>query len=112
MTSKIGKNLEKIKNSGKVAFLKNKDDIKEAIQEGWSAKDIWRDLKEKKKLDFSYQMFMRYTSKYIKNETDIKVVASAKQDDLPTTKKTPKMVKTETNIFNYKSDSKSEKDLY
>ncbi len=69
ISSKL-KNREKAKSQKKVAFLKFKDEISSALDEGWSGYDIWSLLKEEKKISFSYQLFQRYRNRFISPESE------------------------------------------
>lgn len=52
---------QKAKN--RAAFLANKEEIAQALTDGWSMKLIWETLKDEKRIAFSYQAF----TKYVKN---------------------------------------------
>lgn len=50
------------------AFLVARDDINQALSGGFSAKEIWEHLSEKGRIDFSYQTFMTYVKRHIRQE--------------------------------------------
>ena len=52
-------------SKNKVAFLALQKDIKIAIDEGWSTKDIWDTLIEEQKISFTYKTFRLYVNQYI-----------------------------------------------
>lgn len=54
-------------NKNLALFLTLKNDIKETLAEGWSAKFIWETLQEEKKFFGSYNCFLNYIKKYIKD---------------------------------------------
>ena len=47
------------------AFLALRDDIKEAMTDGWALKQIYRTLHTQQKITFSYQTFVNYTNELI-----------------------------------------------
>lgn len=55
---------QKAKN--RAAFFANKEEIEQALSDGWSMKLIWETLKEEKRIGFSYQAFTRHVKKAIK----------------------------------------------
>ncbi|MBP0048849.1 hypothetical protein H9C73_08875 [Marinobacterium sp. AK62] len=54
--------------SGKVVFLKYLEDIEEALNQGYTAMDIWSLLHKKGELQIKYNQFSVYVRKYIKEE--------------------------------------------
>jgi len=65
------------KGRGRIAFLAYKNDISDALKEGYKAKDIWEILYKKKRISIQYRAFMVYVKKYI---TDIE---KKKMDNQP-----------------------------
>ena len=47
------------------AFLALRDDIKEAMLDGWALKQIYRTLHTQQKISFSYQTFVNYANELI-----------------------------------------------
>jgi len=45
-------------------FLLLRDEINEAIDDGWSVKYVWEVLSEEGKITFSYQTFLNFVNKY------------------------------------------------
>jgi Family of unknown function (DUF5338) len=52
-----------IKN--RVVFLALREDIKEAMKDGWALKQIYRTLHTQKNITFSYQTFVNYANELI-----------------------------------------------
>ncbi|MBK6959228.1 MAG: hypothetical protein IPH22_13760 [Nitrosomonas sp.] len=50
-------------------FLLLRDEINEAIDDGWSVKYIWEVLSEEGKITFSYQTFLNLVNKYKTNSS-------------------------------------------
>ena len=46
----------------RAAFLALRDDVKEAIDDGWPIKEIWDTLCEEGKVSFSYETFRTYAN--------------------------------------------------
>jgi len=97
-TLSLTEKLAKKKPSGKVAFLAQKDEIKLAMDQGWSKKDIWQQLHDDKKIPFSYPMFLRYVNELILNRkasqkidnTRDHTTSSSKTDKQPEAKEVKK----------------------
>lgn len=53
----------------KVSFLALKQDIQEALQDGWAMKNIWETLFEEQKINFSYKTFRLYVHRLILGST-------------------------------------------
>jgi hypothetical protein len=49
------------------SFLAVRDDVKEALQDGWAVKVIWRTLHDEGKITFSYDAFNNYVNRLIQN---------------------------------------------
>ena len=49
----------------RVVFLALREDIKEAMEDGWALKQIYRTLHTQKKIMFSYQTFVNYANDLI-----------------------------------------------
>jgi IS30 family transposase len=49
-----------------VAFLAVKGDVTEAVEQGWAAKTIWAHMREQKRVAFSYDTFLNYIKKYVR----------------------------------------------
>ena len=53
------------------AFLALRDDIKEAMLDGWALKQIYRTLHTQQKISFSYQTFVNYANELILNPMQV-----------------------------------------
>lgn len=49
----------------RAAFLALREDIKQALNEGWKSKNIWETLFDEGKITFSYPTFHNYVTKLI-----------------------------------------------
>ena len=49
----------------RVTFLAMREDVKQAIDDGWPVKTIWETLHEEGKVSFSYQAFIGYANRLI-----------------------------------------------
>ena len=49
----------------RAAFLAVRDDVKQALDDGWPVKAIWETLHEERKITFSYPAFCRYVKRLI-----------------------------------------------
>lgn len=56
---------QKAKN--RAAFLAHRDEIRQALEDHWSVKIIWRTLRDEGKIAFSYQAFIGYVKRLITN---------------------------------------------
>jgi len=52
-------------NKGVIQFLTVRDQVNDAMNDGFSMKTIWKHLHEIKKISCSYSMFVRYVHRYI-----------------------------------------------
>lgn len=59
---------EKAKTHGRYAFLKYRDEIEEALNNGHSAIVIWEHLSESGDMPVKYNQFTVYIRKFIKNK--------------------------------------------
>lgn len=57
--------------SGKVVFLKYMKEIEEALNQGYTAMDVWSLLHKKGELQIKYNQFSVYVRKYIKEKSDV-----------------------------------------
>jgi len=56
------------KTRNRAAFLANIEEIRQALDNGWSVKDIWEALKEDGRIPFGYQAFLGYVKRLIRNQ--------------------------------------------
>ena len=63
--------IEKLGRGGKnrAAFLAQRVDIEQALNDGWSVKIIWETLVDEGKISFSYQAFRGYVNRLILSAT-------------------------------------------
>lgn len=59
------------KDKNLVAFLALKDDIKAALDNGFSMKTIWEFMYENEQFKLRYETFLKYVNKHIKNQNQI-----------------------------------------
>ncbi|HHS2910621.1 TraK family protein [Legionella pneumophila serogroup 1] len=64
----------------KVAFLALKEDIIEALSDGWPMKAIWDTLTEEEKISFTYKTFRLYVAQFIRNESKNEPQEKTKED--------------------------------
>lgn len=50
----------------RAAFLALRDDIKEALDDGWPVKTVWQTLREEGKISFGYDAFISYVNQLIR----------------------------------------------
>lgn len=67
------------------SFIILRDEIEEAMNDGWSIRYIWKVLVKEEKITFGYQTFLNYINKY-KNSPQIKLeraINKKQSDNLP-----------------------------
>ena len=74
------------------AFLALRDDIKEAMLDGWALKQIYRTLHTQKKITCSYQTFVNYANELILKPMQVANPATILNQD--TKQETPKKIAT------------------
>ena len=84
------------------AFLALRDDIKEAMTDGWALKQIYRTLHTQQKITCSYQTFVNYTNELILKPKQVSNTATPPNQVNQSTKQTPEQIanlnNTETRI--------------
>jgi hypothetical protein len=50
----------------RVAFLGVKENVKEALDQGWPVKTIWAHMVEQKRIGFSYDTFLIYVRRHLR----------------------------------------------
>jgi hypothetical protein len=68
----------------RVVFLALREDIKDAMKDGWALKQIYRTLHSQKNIAFSYQTFVNYANELILKPKQSLVISSQE-----TSNKTP-----------------------
>ena len=71
-------NVLKIKNSIRVEFILERQNIEQCLHCGHTPKDIWRALRDAGRVTMSYESFLRFTRKYLSG-----VGSSTKQAPAP-----------------------------
>ena len=59
---------KKRRSSGRVEFLALKDEIKEALDDGYLAIEVWEHLREKGVISIQYRMFVRYVNRFVRQK--------------------------------------------
>jgi hypothetical protein len=64
----------------RAAFLALRDEVKQALDDGWPIKEIWETLHEEGGITFSYTVFCRYVKRHIvRAPLDLGSVAAGKK---------------------------------
>jgi hypothetical protein len=50
----------------RVAFLSVKDDVREALDQGWPVKTIWTHMVEQQRIRFGYDTFLVYVKRHVR----------------------------------------------
>lgn len=50
----------------RVAFLAVKEDVREALDQGWPVKTIWAHMIEQQRIGFGYDTFLVYVKRYVR----------------------------------------------
>ncbi|MBP8170661.1 hypothetical protein CJF35_21345 [Pseudomonas lundensis] len=75
----------------RAAFLALRDDITEALADGWPVKTIWQTLHEEGKISFGYDAFISYVNRLIRApESTPEPITSAPQKAKPASSTTQK----------------------
>ncbi|MFL6631643.1 MAG: TraK family protein [Massilia sp.] len=62
----------------RVAFLSVKDDVREAIEQGWPVKTIWAHMVEQKRIEFGYDTFLVYVKRLVRPAAEPAVARKSK----------------------------------
>ncbi len=94
LTELIAEEEKKRKQKGtgvknRVVFLALREDIKDAMKDGWALKQIYRTLHSQKNITFSYQTFVNYANDLILKPKQSLVISSQE-----TSNKTPEQEQT------------------
>jgi hypothetical protein len=54
------------RDRNRVAFLAVKEDVREALDEGWPVKTIWAHMTEQQRIGFGYDTFLVYVKRYLR----------------------------------------------
>ena len=72
LSERIALFADKNKNTGKQflpAFIALKPDIEQALQDGWTVRQIWNTLHDEKKIKCSYQWFRTLVNRHITDDS-------------------------------------------
>lgn len=78
LSKRIAERMNNKKTKNRADFLTHKEEIKEAMRDGWSVKIIWETLTEEKKISLSYPAFNNYVNKSIKELKSMKIKSQTK----------------------------------
>ena len=81
----------------KALFLVHKNDISEALKQGWSLKNIWATLHSDKRFPGSYCAFTRYCSKFLANGESPQIKETPTSENTQNTSPTPASPKNQGN---------------
>ena len=86
------KKKEGLSNSGKIAFLAVKDDVKTALDAGYPMSLVWENMSESGKLKCGYEVFRRHVRRHIRQPADEgKAADSSPPKETPAAEKTPEV---------------------
>jgi len=71
LSKRIARHTDKNKNSGKQflpAFIALKPEIEQALNDGWTVRQIWNTLHDEKKIKCSYQWFRTLVNRHISHD--------------------------------------------
>lgn len=57
-----------VRGQGRHAFLARRGEIRRALQDGYSVKEVWALLYEKGAIPVQYRTFIDYVNRYLKND--------------------------------------------
>lgn len=66
--------------SNRAAFLVVRDEVKQAIDDGWSLRAIWRTLHKKGKMPCGYEAFRTYVKRLVPREQKTPATTSTKSE--------------------------------
>jgi hypothetical protein len=92
----------------RAAFMAVKEEVRQALNDGWCRKLIWETLKEEGKINFEYQTFLRMTKKAgldVQVKEDEKIEPKGKDE---TVTKNPIKASSALNGFNFDANAKKE----
>lgn len=74
----------------RAVVLALRQEIHQALDDGWPVATIWRTLQEEKKVDFSYQAFRLYVNKLVRKQAGERLVTPPVHRAPVSTTKKPK----------------------
>jgi hypothetical protein len=104
------------KDKSIVAFLAVRADVKVAIEAGYALKTVWQYLRERKKISYRYETFLRHVRRYIMQNPTSKVKGSTLEQKAEIVEKhpiepIPTTVDMVTTAIREKEDTASEMDM-
>jgi hypothetical protein len=66
-----------------VAFLAVRDDVKEALEEGYAVKTVWAHMYESKRVGFGYDTFLNYVNRHLRRPEEQPAIAENNALRLP-----------------------------
>jgi hypothetical protein len=76
------------RDRNRVAFMAVKNDVREALEEGWPVKTIWAHMVEQKRIGFGYDTFLSYVKRHVRATAQQSAASRAGQ--LPTRTPAPR----------------------
>jgi hypothetical protein len=67
----------------RVAFLSVKEDVREALNQGWPVKTIWTHMVEQKRIGFSYDAFLVYVKRHVRSTAEPAVARKTQGPRVP-----------------------------
>jgi hypothetical protein len=67
----------------RVAFLAVKDDVREALEQGWPVKTIWAHMVEQNRIGFGYDTFLVYVKRHVRPSAEPAVARRTRGPDAP-----------------------------
>jgi hypothetical protein len=67
-----------------VAFLAVRDDVKEALDEGYAVKTVWAHMHESKRIEFGYDTFLNYVNRHLRPAEQQPASAASQVAGMPT----------------------------
>ena len=67
----------------RVAFLSVKEDVREALEQGWPVKTIWAHMVEQKRIGFSYDAFLVYVKRHVRSTPEPAVARRTQRPRAP-----------------------------
>ena len=98
------------KAQNRSAFLALREEINQAVLDGWSIKTIWETLQAEGKISFGYETFIKYVNSHIKTNLQSIIVPVPETITTNREQNKPKVSKHDIPGFNYEAIP-SKKDL-
>jgi len=67
-----------------VAFLAVRDDVRDALDEGYAVKTVWAHMHESKRIEFGYDTFLNYVNRHLRPAEQQPAIASNQVATAPT----------------------------